>query len=554
MTSLKRLLLNFLLSCAVVAQDTDGTTSAPVSAPPLTATANPTTTYETTRTTSPPSTITNETTAPPSSAPPPLPCQAFMLRPADSTQRWIIAHRGASAHLPEHTLAAYRLAMELGANWVEPDLLPTSDGHLIAMHTLDLNVTTNVAQVYGTDRQWHSPYLNRSSWWVFNFTLEELQNLTVVQRLPQARTTLYDGLFGIPSLQDILQLVHRWNTHDLPLWSTNVAASPVGIYAELKDTAWLQHDAGIDLVDVLYRHFDTYRDDWDGLWNATTHRCEHTEGQVPPLVLQCFDAPPLAAFRAKWRNHAFAATVGEPPYVLLVSQPTCWEEEFWFALGEDDRGFLSGLGPDKACLLREDQREAVRTKAHEYQLALHPWTERPESTFVETSSSSSSSVSGPSSSSSFVTMEDELRYLFCDMKVPGLFTESVATAVHVAAMGCDSYGPNSTSSSDGAAASANGNSNRTFESVASGPSPSASPPSSSAVCAPSTSGDNSPSPPSNLSVGLGSFAAGVVLTVVAMLLIQRRNRPPTDTRRRPQQQPYHASSLNEDDFNDLNLT
>mmetsp|Transcript_12149 Transcript_12149/g.26589 ORF Transcript_12149/g.26589 Transcript_12149/m.26589 type:complete len:178 (-) Transcript_12149:1735-2268(-) len=60
----------------------------------------------------------------------------------------VIGHRGSSYNLPEHTLASYRLALELGADYIEPDLVPTSDGVLVACHSIDLNITTNVAEVF----------------------------------------------------------------------------------------------------------------------------------------------------------------------------------------------------------------------------------------------------------------------------------------------------------------------------------------------------------------------------------------------------------------------
>ena len=122
----------------------------------------------------------------------------------------VIAHRGASAHVPEHTVAAYRLALELGADWIEPDIVATRDGQLIALHTVDLAVTTNVADVFDEDRQWFSSFANRTSYWTFNFTLEEIQQLKVKQRLPDARTEMYDNLFGIPTLTDILDVLVEW--------------------------------------------------------------------------------------------------------------------------------------------------------------------------------------------------------------------------------------------------------------------------------------------------------------------------------------------------------
>jgi glycerophosphoryl diester phosphodiesterase len=106
----------------------------------------------------------------------------------------VIAHRGASAHLPEHTLPAYRLALELGADYVEPDLVPTKDNQLIAIHSMDLNVTTDVAEKFPS-RQIFSKYLNRTGYWTYEFTLTEIKTLRVHQRLPAARSTAFDGKY-----------------------------------------------------------------------------------------------------------------------------------------------------------------------------------------------------------------------------------------------------------------------------------------------------------------------------------------------------------------------
>ena len=77
---------------------------------------------------------------------------AIPLTVIDRSTKVIIAHRGASYHLPEHTLAAYQLALELGADYIEPDVVGTKDGHLIAIHSMDLNITTNVSDI-GGDRK-----------------------------------------------------------------------------------------------------------------------------------------------------------------------------------------------------------------------------------------------------------------------------------------------------------------------------------------------------------------------------------------------------------------
>ncbi|WP_294309783.1 glycerophosphodiester phosphodiesterase family protein, partial [uncultured Sphingomonas sp.] len=121
----------------------------------------------------------------------------------------VIAHRGASGERPEHTLAAYDLAIREGADVIEPDLVPTKDGHLVARHENEISGTTDVAS--------HSEFADRKTtktidgqtetgWFTEDFTLAELKTLRARERLSQLRSTAYDGQFSIPTLEEIIAL------------------------------------------------------------------------------------------------------------------------------------------------------------------------------------------------------------------------------------------------------------------------------------------------------------------------------------------------------------
>ncbi len=121
----------------------------------------------------------------------------------------VIAHRGASGERPEHTLAAYDLAIREGADVIEPDLVPTKDGHLVARHENEISGTTDVAS--------HPEFADRKTtktidgqtetgWFTEDFTLAELKTLRARERLPQLRSTAYDGQFSIPTLEEIIAL------------------------------------------------------------------------------------------------------------------------------------------------------------------------------------------------------------------------------------------------------------------------------------------------------------------------------------------------------------
>jgi glycerophosphoryl diester phosphodiesterase len=327
--------------------------------------------------------------------------------PQQHHNKAIIAHRGASFHVPEHTLAAYQLAMELGADYIEPDLVGTKDGYLVALHSMDLSTSTNVAQVFKGRNRTFSSHVNMTGYWTYDFTLADIQKLKVHQAV-SGRSTLYDGLFGIPTLDEILDLVETYNTQTLPLLSTttNGTTAPnkrAGVYAELKDPEWYERQTSTTLSELLYTHVskhDYYMQD-----NCTSLKFD--QYQVPLLVVQCFDGITLAQVHEHFTNHTAAtatANTNKPPLVLLVSQSNCLEEQFWFHVGEWS-DYLSGIGPDKACL-----KEVFMHRAREHELVVHAWTERPA--LLDNGGAPE---------------YDDMVHLLCVVGVDGLFTEDVAT-------------------------------------------------------------------------------------------------------------------------------
>src|SRR5829696_716837 len=138
----------------------------------------------------------------------------------------VIAHRGASALRPEHTLAAYELAIEAGADFIEPDVVATRDGRLVARHENEISGTTDVAD--------HAEFASRQTvkeidgaardgWFTEDFTLAELRTLRARERLPELRGTAFDGRFGIPTLDEVVALA---------------AHAGVGVYPETKHPSY----------------------------------------------------------------------------------------------------------------------------------------------------------------------------------------------------------------------------------------------------------------------------------------------------------------------------
>ncbi len=154
----------------------------------------------------------------------------------------VIAHRGASAYRPEHTLAAYRLAIGMGADYIEPDLVSTKDGVLVARHENEISGTTDVASrpefaPLRTTKQIDGRAV--TGWFTEDFTLAELKTLRARERLPDLRpaNTAFDGLYDIPTFQEVIDLAKT---------------EGVGIYPETKHPTYFD-SIGLSLEEPLLR-------------------------------------------------------------------------------------------------------------------------------------------------------------------------------------------------------------------------------------------------------------------------------------------------------------
>ncbi len=126
----------------------------------------------------------------------------------------VVGHRGASGYRPEHTVASYELAARMGADYLEPDLVATKDGVLVARHENEISGTTNVESVPAFANRRATKTIDRvevTGWFTEDFTLPELRRLRAKERLPAVRqeSTMFDGQYGIPTLQEIVDLSAR---------------------------------------------------------------------------------------------------------------------------------------------------------------------------------------------------------------------------------------------------------------------------------------------------------------------------------------------------------
>lgn len=235
----------------------------------------------------------------------------------------LIAHRGASAYAPEHTLPAYRLAVEQGADYVEQDLGVTKDGVLICLHDESLERTTNVEEVL-PDRGTVEPATGRRRWLAVDFTLAEIERLDA-------------GRWFGPAFAG----------ERVPTWEEAVAVvgTAAGLYPEIKAPA-LYRSRGLDVVQLFLESLE---------------RLEPAARIADRTIVQSFDAQAL---------RELAGRLPAVPRTFLIDVPNGprWLSREGLA---EVRRFATGIGPNKLLL---DVRPAVVQMAHDAGLTVTPYT------------------------------------------------------------------------------------------------------------------------------------------------------------------------------------
>ncbi|HZN25274.1 MAG TPA: glycerophosphodiester phosphodiesterase family protein, partial [Burkholderiales bacterium] len=171
----------------------------------------------------------------------------------------VIGHRGASGYVPEHTLAAYAMAILQGADYVEPDLVITKDGVLVARHENEIGGTTDIAARPEFASRKTTKMIDGvkiEGWFTEDFTLAELKTLRAKERIPQVRpaNTRFDGMFEIPTLEEVLALVQSFNeqrrslAHGKEMRNVKV----IGVYPETKHPTYFQQ-IGLPLEEPLVK-------------------------------------------------------------------------------------------------------------------------------------------------------------------------------------------------------------------------------------------------------------------------------------------------------------
>ncbi|QDY10736.1 glycerophosphodiester phosphodiesterase [Micromonospora sp. HM134] len=321
----------------------------------------------------------------------------------------VIAHRGASGYRPEHTLEAYRLAIRMGADYIEPDLVSTRDRVLVARHENEISGTTDVAarpEFAGRKATKTIDGVPVTGWFTEDFTLAELKTLRAKERLPQVRVanTAFDGRFEVPTFQEVLDLARA---------ESKARGRTIGVYPETKHPTYFA-SIGLPLeeplVAVLRRNKLTHRDDPVFIQSFETANLRALDRMIDVPLVQLLDAT--------GRPYDFTAAGDPRTYLDLAS-----------AAGL--RGiarYADGVGLNKNLIVPRDAAgrllapTTVVRDAHRHQLVVHAWTFRAENQFLPVDFR----IGADPNARGDITAEYEL---FLGLGLDGVFADQPDTAV-----------------------------------------------------------------------------------------------------------------------------
>ncbi|MFI6098566.1 glycerophosphodiester phosphodiesterase [Lentzea sp. NPDC051213] len=281
----------------------------------------------------------------------------------------VIGHRGSSAYRPEHTLAAYELAARMGADYIEPDLVPTKDGKLVTRHENEIGGTTDVAtKLQFADRKKTKTIdgVALTGWFTEDFTLAELKTLRAKERIPEIRprNTLYDGRFEVPTFQEVIDLSKRLSRE---------LGREIGIYPETKHPTYFQSiDLALEpkLLDALNRN---------GL-NRRSAKVYVQSFEVANLkeLNKSLRVPIVQLINASGAPYDFVAGGDKRTYSDMVT-PAGLKEIATYA---------DGIGAAKDRIIPRNaagflqQPTTLVQDAHKARLIVHSWTFRNENSFL----------------------------------------------------------------------------------------------------------------------------------------------------------------------------
>ncbi|KUZ75671.1 glycerophosphodiester phosphodiesterase [Burkholderia ubonensis] len=326
----------------------------------------------------------------------------------------VVGHRGASALRPEHTLASYRKAIEDGADVIEPDLVSTRDGVLVARHENEISGTTNVStlpQFASRKATKTIDGVQLTGWFTEDFTLAELKTLRARERIPQFRpaNTAYNDQYEIPTFDEIVALAKQMSAQ---------VGRTIHLYPETKHPTYFQ-SIGLPLEDRLV---DALQKDPYTARTAT-------------IYIQSFEVANLKAIRNRIGS-------SQPNWKLVQLMDDAAQRPYDFVKANDKRTYgdlstrdgmreiatyANGVGPYKASIIAVGADGTLQQPtpyvryAHEAGLVVHPYTFRPENNFLPASLKDGGAASVRNTAGSVREIQAYLR-----AGIDGFFTDDPA--------------------------------------------------------------------------------------------------------------------------------
>ena len=322
----------------------------------------------------------------------------------------VIAHRGASGYRPEHTLAAYELGARLGADYIEPDLVSTKDGVLVARHENEISGTTDVAdrpELAGRRTTKVIDGRSLTGWFTEDFTLRELRTLRAKERIPEVRrrNTVYDGRYPIPTFEEVIDLIRRLSRE---------IDREIGVYPETKHPTYFR-SIGLPLEEPLVR----------------TLRRNGLHRRRSKIFVQSFETANLEALDREI-DTPLVQLLGSKrsrPFDLVEKGDTRTYGDLATPAGlREIARYADGVGPSKDYIVPRDSSNTSQSPttfvadAHRGGLLVHPYTFRSENAFLPNELRSSED---PSEDGDAVSEYDE----FYGLGVDGVFSDNADTAV-----------------------------------------------------------------------------------------------------------------------------
>ncbi|MFO7191212.1 MULTISPECIES: glycerophosphodiester phosphodiesterase [Thermocrispum] len=323
----------------------------------------------------------------------------------------VIGHRGSSGYRPEHTLASYRLAARMGADYIEPDLVVTKDGVLVARHENEISETTDVAE--------HPEFADRKTtktidgqeitgWFTEDFTLAELKTLRAKERVPdiRQRNTIYDERYTIPTFAEVLKEAKRLSKE---------LGRPIGVYPETKHPTYFRK-IGLPIEPRLVAELKKA-----GL--------NHPNAKV---IVQSFEVSNLKELDRQLRVPLvqLISSTGAPYDFVDSGDPRTYADLITPKGLREIASYADGIGPDKQLVIpwNPDGTLGEPTRlvrdAHRVGLKVHPYTFRAENSFLPADFRSSDNPAH------YGRIHEELEVYF-DAGVDGVFTDNPDIGVEV---------------------------------------------------------------------------------------------------------------------------